>query len=295
MNTFDRVLKIIAREYASQLLELALPGASLQIVGTLENVELALPEERVDFVHRVLWGEQAYILHIEFQTAHEADTPRRLFVYSALLTRQLGLPVLTVVFYLARRQTPVPAAYAVQIGGLTVNRFEYPVVKLWEHADQIAAGRWPELAPLLVMLAEEPPDRGVLARERELILQESDSRKRASLLACAVTIGARYFDKDFLWRFFREEVEMLKEATFIEEWLEEAREQAREQALEQGLQTGRQEERRATVRHILQWRFGKLPFGLDVRLDRLTGEQLLPLVDRALDAASPEEFAAALG
>jgi len=37
--------------------------------------------------------------------------PRRLFVYSALLSRQLDLPVLTVVFYLMRRSAPLPTAY----------------------------------------------------------------------------------------------------------------------------------------------------------------------------------------
>jgi predicted transposase YdaD len=127
-----------------------------------------------------------------------------------------------------------------------------------------------------------------------LILQEPDARKRASLLACAVTIGGRYFEKAFLWRFFREEVEMMKEATFIEEWLAEAQAQALEQGLQQGHETGRLEERRATVRHLLQWRFGRLPYGLEVRLERLTAEQLLPLIDRALDAASLQDFIAAL-
>ncbi|HIC93394.1 MAG TPA: hypothetical protein EYP09_03995, partial [Anaerolineae bacterium] len=90
--------------------------------------------------------------------------------------------------------------------------------------------------PLVALVSE--PDEGVLARERELILQEEEERKRADLLACAVTIGARYFDKEFLWRFFREEVEMMREATFIEEWLEEKLEEGLQRGLQQGLQQG---------------------------------------------------------
>jgi predicted transposase YdaD len=291
MNIFDRVLKVLAREYAAQFLALALPQLPLQVVGTLENVELALPEERVDFVHRAAWNGQEYVLHIEFQVEHKADTPRRLFIYSALLTKQLGLPILTVVFYLARQPASVPDAYEVQVGGVAVNRFEYPVVKLWEYTDEIAAGRWPELAPLLVMLVEGPPDTAVLARERELILQEPDSRKRASLLACAVTIGARYFDKTFLWRFFREEVEMMREATFIEDWLEDKL----EEGLQQGLQQGSQKTRLVDVLRILGWRFGALPITLEERLARLTAEQLDPLVNQALDAPTLEAFVAAIG
>jgi hypothetical protein len=282
INVFDRVLKVLAREYVPQFLELALPGTPLQVVGTLENVELALPEERLDFAHRLVYGEHEYVLHIEFQTEHRADTPQRLFVYSALLTRQLRLPVLTVVFYLTRRSVPLPDAYEVQVGGVTVNRFEYPVVKLWEYADEIAAGRWPELAPLLVSLVGEQPDETILVRARELILQEQDHRKRANLLACAVTIGARYFDKAFLWQFFREEIEMIREATFVEDWLEER--------LEEGLQQGLQQARLADVLRILRWRFGELPLSLEERLSLLKAEELEPLVTEALQASSLESF-----
>lgn len=67
-------------------------------------------------------------------------------------------------------------------------------------ADEIAQGRWPELAPLLVTLIEEAPDERILARERELILREEDRRKRADLLACAL----RILD----WRFGKVPIEL---------------------------------------------------------------------------------------
>lgn len=300
VNVFDRVLKVLAREYAPRLLELALPNVPLQMVGTLENVELAIPEERVDFVHRAVYEGQEYALHIEFQTEHRADVPQRLFVYSALLTRQLGLPVLTIVLYLARHSTRLPHAYQVEVGEAVVNRFEYPVVRLWEYADEIAQGRWPELAPLLVALAEGQPNEAVLARERELILQETDSRKRANLLACAVTIGARYFDKEFLWQFFHEEVELMREATFIEDWLEEKLEEGHQRGLQQGLQAGLQQGLQQGLRQahlediqrLLRWRFGKVPLSLIERLGRLTPEQLEPLVDEALETPDLETLEA---
>jgi len=295
LNVFDRVLKVLARQYAARFLELALPSLPLLIVDTLENVELSIPEERVDFVHRVAYGEQEYALHIEFQTKHQADVPQRLFVYSALLTRQLGLPVLTLVFYLTRRAAPVPDAYQVQVGGIAVNRFEYPVIKLWEYADEIAQGRWPELAPLLVTLKEGEPDPAVLGQERELILQEPDLSKRADLLACAVTIAARYFDKAFLWQFFREEVEMIREATFIEEWLDERLEEGRQQGLRQGLEQGLEQAHLADLLRILLWRFGKLPVTVEEQLKSLTTEQLDSLLNEALKAPNLDEFQAVLG
>ncbi len=190
VNIFDRVLKILARNYPQRFLELAMPHASVELIGTLENVELALPEQRVDFVHQVLDGDTEKALHLEFQVRHTTGLPRRLFEYSAMLTRQLGLPIITVVLYLRPHRTELPTAYEVTVGGVVVNRYEYLVVRLWEYADKIAAGQWPELAPLLVTMVEGKPDQEVLARERELILRETDEAKRADLLACAVTLAA---------------------------------------------------------------------------------------------------------
>lgn len=294
VNIFDRVLKVLAREHPGRLLELALPGISLRIVGTLENVELALPEERVDFLHRVIYNGQEYLLHIEFQWKHRADVPRRLFIYSAMLTRQLGRPVLTVVFYLAPRRAPIPTSYEVQVGGVVVNRFEYPVVKLWEYADEIAQGRWPELAPLLVALVEGPPDVSVLAREKELILQERNESKQANLLACAITIAARYFNKDFLWRFFREEVETMRNATFIEEWLQEKLEEGLQKGLQQGLQQGSQRTRWEDLQRVLRWRFGRVPKELREHWREFTVEQMALLFDEALQAPDLKTFREAL-
>ncbi len=299
VKTFDRVLKVLARNYADAFLRLALPDVPLKLAGTLENVELSIPEERVDFVHRVLRGKQEYLLHIEFQVTHRADVPQRLFVYSALLTKQMDTPVITIVIYLTPRGKSLPESYDVAVDDLVLNRFEYQVVRLWEYREEIEAGRWPELAPLLAMLTPEP-DARVLARERELILKESDRRKRADLLACAVTIGTRYFDREFLWRFFREEVEMMKEATFIDDWLQEKLNEGltrgRLEGLQEGLQVGYRDGQRDTsrsiLRRVLHMRFGEVMLPLDVeeKLNLLPPSQLEALIYEAMTASDEESF-----
>lgn len=52
-DIFDQTLKIMARNYTQVFLRLAFPDAALQILGTMENVELALPIRPVDFIQRV--------------------------------------------------------------------------------------------------------------------------------------------------------------------------------------------------------------------------------------------------
>ncbi len=293
INAFDRVLKVLAREYAESFLRLILPDTPLRLVGTLENVELALPEERVDFVHRVSWEGEEFLFHIEFQKEHRPDFPQRAFVYSALLTKQLGLPVITVVVYISRRVSPLPSDYRVQVKDLVLNRFEYQVVKLWEYYDEIASGRWPELAPLLVELASKP-DETVLAREKELILREEDRQKRADLLACAVTIGARYFDKEFLWQFFREEVEIMREATFITDWLDEKLTEGFQKGIQKGIQKGFQQGLQSgtleSLSRVLETRFGPLPPMVLARLASLSAEQLASLFSPALTLPDIESF-----
>lgn len=242
INIFDQTLKIIARNYADVFLRLAFPDLSIQLIGTEENVELALPMRSVDFVHRITHKGEPYLLHVEFQLKHEIDLPQRLHSYNGALAEQFDLPVVTLVLYLRPRQSKPPDAYEVQIGEHVVNRFTYPVIQLWDFADEIWRGEYPELAPLLVMITQEP-DASVLQQERELILQEVDTKKRATLLALAVAIAARHFDKAFLWQFFREEVEQMREATFIEDWIQE------------GLQEGQAKGQQESILEIVTLRF----------------------------------------
>ena len=96
------------------------------------------------------------------------------------------------------------------------------------------------------MLVREP-DEALLRKERELILGEPDAQKRADLLALAVTVASRYFDRAFLWRFFREELEQKREATFVEEWIQEG--------LRQGEAEGTRRTHRENTLQILQARF----------------------------------------
>jgi len=305
LNIFDQTLKIIARNYADVFLRLAFPDVPLQLVGTEENVELAVPIRPVDFVHRIVHAGQEHLLHVEFQLKHEADFPRRMHCYNGALTEQFGLPVVTLALYLLPRQTPLPGAYEVRFDERIVNRFSYPVLKLWDYVDDIRSGQYRALAPLLVMLVDEP-DEAVLREERALILEETDDKKRADLLAVAVAVAGRHFDKAFLWRFFREELEQMREATFIEEWIhEEAQKEAQEmgqgmfeQGREQGLQQGGRQAQRAGILDVLALRFDppvSLYQRLEAQLQAITDlERLRELLQVAVQTSDVAAFESAL-
>jgi hypothetical protein len=76
-----------------------------------------------------------------------------------------------------------------------------------------------------------------------------------------------------LWRFFGEELEQMREATFIEDWIQEGIEQGLQQGHQRGLQRGLQE----NILQVLRARFG-----LSRRREKPLADQLETIDD--LDA-----------
>ena len=92
-----------------------------------------------------------------------------------------------------RREASIPESYDVSLGDNVINRFSYPVLKIWDYEEDIRSGELRELAPLLPMIVKEPTVE-TLEEERQLILHEEDAEKRKRLFATAITIASRYFE-----------------------------------------------------------------------------------------------------
>ena len=290
INLYDRAMKILSSHYPELALKLAFPGQAVEVLDRRKNVELNLPEKRVDFLQTVRMAGREYALHKEFQLQPKPDLPRRVFVYSALLTEQTGLPVLTVVLYLERTEVALPNAYEVRIGDdEVVHRFTYPVIKLWDDEEKIRSGDLRELAPLLALISEKK-DAEMLSLERNLILEEKDAKKRADQLALAVMVASRYFDKDFLRNFFREEVAQMQTSTFIDDWIEEALERGIQQGLQQGDQRGFQR----GILSVLSLKNGGIPSWMEEKIrsirDRDTLDGLLKMAVTASDRKTVEAY-----
>ena len=164
------------------------------------------------------------------------------------------------------------------------NEFSFPTIRLWEHADQIRGDALPELAPLLA-LCEDRPTEQTMREEREIILRlDTTPEVRAELLAVALTVGLRYFGRDTLERLFREELEMLKEASVIQEWLE----QAAEEAEARGEARGEARRARAMLRRLLSRRFGELPEAVVRHIEQQDADWCEAMAVQAITAPSLE-------
>ncbi|MBI4772432.1 MAG: DUF4351 domain-containing protein, partial [Chloroflexi bacterium] len=80
----------------------------------------------------------------------------------------------------------------------------------------------------------------------------------------------------------------------LNQGLQQGLNQGLQQGLQQGMQQGERQARLADLRRILARRFGPLPIPLLEQLRRLSAQQLEPLLDTALDAATLAAFQTAL-
>ena len=197
-----------------------------------------------------------------------------MFLLFPVVTDQHQKPTITIVLYLERRESDPPSEYVVQIGEWVIHRFTYPIIKLWDYTDRIRSGELREFAPLLIMLEPEKTE-AVLHQEKELILQETHPQKRADSLATAVMIASRYFELEWLWEFFGEEVEQMRESGFITDWIED------------GIQQGK----RLILIQQLMAKFGDLPQSVTEQIHGMTAEEELDQLGiRLLTANSLEEM-----
>ncbi|MGQ9532469.1 MAG: Rpn family recombination-promoting nuclease/putative transposase [Desulfotomaculales bacterium] len=301
VNVIDRSLKALARRYPESFVRVVLGSTEGVAVATIQNPEINLPERRLDFVYALQAHGGEYLLHLEFQLTHEPDLPERMLLYHALLTAAYRRPVISAVIYLRRRDyRHLPEAYTVSFRGQPVNTFAYRVVKLWEYREAIATGELRGLAPLLVLLAPKGGEQAALATTRELILAIEDQRERADALSVAITVAARHFTRDFLFKFFREEIEMLQEASIVQEWINEGLAKGLEKGLAEGLERGRKEGKlegeietlRRGIQDVLEERFGRIKRGMGRKLAAIDDPAVLRLLHRkSVKVESLEEFA----
>lgn len=291
----DRCLKVLPRHAYPAIFRLF--GAEIDPATVrFEDVALNVPEHRADDLLVVEASEPAerWALLLEVQTRPEPDLLRSWRYKVAAAEKVLECPVVLAVLYLERGSYATFPSREVIRGGPLQNVYEFVAVQLWEHAERISNGDLPQLAPLLLLAAAEKTE-AVLEQERRLILDlPISSEQQRDLLAVATMVGTRYFSHETLRRIFREEMAMLKDAGFIQDWINEGEARGRAAGQEQGRAAGRAEGEMQGVRtallRLLRARFGALTPDLEARLSELTVEQALELQDRAAVATSLAEL-----
>jgi hypothetical protein len=238
-------------------------------------------------------GEPEWGLHLEYQFQPDRRELRRWALKALSLSEHLNLDILLVVLYLRKgSRASFPREY--RAGGAITNRFEFETVCLWEEAERIRGGDVPELAPLLVLCEDGPPE-AVLVEERDLIREAGfPAPIERELLALAYVLGIRYATRRVLDAVFGKELPMLKDAGIISEWIEEAQAEGRAEGRAERQPEIRSEGRVEGIRHLLRVfltnRFGRVPDALSARIDSETAEWCEELSRRAFEVETLEEL-----
>jgi predicted transposase YdaD len=278
-SLIDRSLKVLFRREPAALCRLVGAAADPDRIR-LGDVTVNIPEHRAD--HLFLLGDDddpsRWALHLEYQLQPDLRVLGSWHHKNAALNAQLDRPVILTVVYLTKGdRATFPDTLTLTGGGLT-NTYSFHTVRLWEHEERIRDGDLPELAPLLVLCEDEPGEE-TLRRERSLILGLPVERgERAELLAIATMIGTRYFTREVLERLFREEMEMMKTVSFVEEWIQE------------GEARGEARGARQVLLRLLRRQFGELPPPVLQQIEQADLEECEAMAERVLDAKSLEDL-----
>ena len=119
--------------------------------------------------------------------------------------------------------------------------------------------------PVLVLFSRQK-DIKIIDEEKQLISQISDQQEQADLLALSAMVAYRKFKDILIKELFYKEYNMLKQSSFVQEWIEEGKKEGKKE----GIRKGRIELLLAQLKRIL----GRVNSDLEERVHKLTDKEL---------------------
>jgi predicted transposase YdaD len=265
MHELDRVMKMLAAQYPHIFMKLLFSGRTDVSLQAVEDTTINIPEKRSDKVFRIKIGNQQVILSLKFLLRPDQRDLRRFHAKNGILSEAFKLPVITVIIYLERgRYRTFPDRYQIDAAGIR-NEIIFNRILLWEYETLIRSGELKELAPLLLLFSTTQ-NKEIIGEEKRLIRQIPDRRQQADLLALSAMIAYKQFKDVLIKELFYEEYNMLKQSSFVREWIDEGIKEGEKK----GLRMGRIELIFAQLRRIL----GRIHPELEVRINQLTDEEI---------------------
>jgi predicted transposase YdaD len=150
--------------------------------------------------------------------------------------------------------------------GDLATQFTCSTILLWEHETRILSGELKEFAPFLPLLHRRRDPR-IIKVQKMLLAQLSDPELREDLTAAAILVDIRAFGtKVVLSEFTKKELSMLKDTSFVQDWLTES--------LQKGKLEGKLEGKLSVIEIILQQKLGALSPRLRSQLQKLDNKKL---------------------
>jgi len=266
MQEIDHAIKTLLTRNANSVLDLAFGSRRTIKLKGMADSQINIPELRAD--KAVIVEDQGKISYLICEAMLQPKRNKLLSFALKTLGNQylLKKPSLLVILYLEQgKYTSFPNGFENRLGDLST-QFTCSTILLWEHEARILNGELKEFAPFLPLLHRRRDSR-IIKVQRKLLAQLSDPELREDLTAATILIDIRAFGaKVVLSEFTKKELTMLKETSFVQDWLTES------------LQKGEREGKLSVIEIILKQKLGALSPRLrnqlqkldDKKLDRLT-------------------------
>ena len=134
---------------------------------------------------------------------------------------------------------------------------------------------------------EDNPNTETILAEKELIKRVKDERERVDLLGLATMVAFRKFKDSIIKDLFYKEFDMLKESSFVKEWVQEGWEKGRVEGHEKGHEEGHEEGRVEGLRDgeiriiikLLERTLGRVSANLENKIRSLDDKDIERLSD----------------
>jgi hypothetical protein len=290
---------IILKRIASAMRGDVLRRFGLSVADIVEGLPSELPmlEVRSQQVDLLFLLTDESILHLEFQSNHNADDLKRFFAYNLAVYLHYDRPVQTVIFYGPDVRSAPDELTAgsltfrtqnVLLGqedGTTALHQMYAKVQRSEPlSEEDRAGL------MLLPLMRQSTPLNALLPEVVAVAQALPVEQRATTIGALVALAWRYVDEEWA----QAVMEVLNMPNMLDSMIDDAiirgLRQGLEQGLEQGREQGRVEGKRDDVRVIVRARFGTIPAALEQRIAAADVATLDDLIPRAATAERIEDL-----
>lgn len=256
MQDYDITLKYLSDRFPEHFVNLIFEGFE----GDVALLDRELPTNRreSDYLVKIKdsgCDEEIFILHIEFQSSHDADMPNRMLSYYARIREKYKLPVYPVVVYLNPDDhgCDIKNTFANSIYGEEIIKFKYKVLKVWESdsrmiIDNDLYGLYP-IIPLTEHRSTD--DRKCLEVCFDLIqnIDVEDKVLKADMSVCTGVLAGLKYPKKLIKNLMK--VEIMRESVIYQDILNEG--------MEKGMEKGREEGIEKSIVSVLSARFGNIP------------------------------------
>ena len=254
---WDASMRLLVRNSPHAFVDLVLPQASFVHE---RSQKLRTWQLEVDTLLDAVVDGQDVLLHIEFQTYHDATMAERLLRYNVLIRSELGLPVISYVIYLLKdgNRAGSPLLWSAP-PDKEILQFHFESLEIGELTPEEILDRGQHgLLPLLP-LTRGGANRTVVQKMFDALRAEEheDLAFVGFTLASFVFQRQKSDDQEWLIRSFKAMYDLIRDTPIYQEMTRLAREEGLKEGLKEGLREGKQA-LRDTVLDIVRVRFPDL-------------------------------------